>query len=183
MKFEQQNAPRGLNGARSRRQAICLAFIFALGVVVAGCRKAESMPPLANSFASKEALVEAVLAGLAAKDAEGLAAIRVTREEYQDLFWPELPESENLPFEFAWSLNHDNSRKALQRALRVYGGQELELVSITFIEPPETYPSFTLYMGARVMVRRISDGAVGELPIFDVFAHRNGRWKLVNYDE
>jgi hypothetical protein len=33
------------------------------------------------------------------------------------------------------------------------------------------------------MVRRVSDGEEGVLPILDVVVEYGGRWKLLNYDE
>ena len=58
-------------------------------------------------------------------DGEALHALRVTREERETLFWPELPESRRLPFEFAWGL----------------------------------------------------------LKVMDVVVEREGRWKLLNFDD
>ena len=82
-----------------------------------------------------------------------------------------------------WSLNEANTRKGLGQLFESYGGVEFELVSVDWTEPPEDYPSFRLYSGAQVTVRRLDNGERGVLPSFDVFVEYAGGWKLLNYDE
>ncbi len=138
---------------------------------------------LARAYASPSALAEAVLAALKADDAEGFNALRVTREEHLRLFWSELPESDDTPFEFAWQLNDDRSREGIGQALAQFGGQEFELIELTFTEPSEVYSNFTVHFGAELRARRASDGKVGYLPILDVIVERQGLWKLLNVRE
>jgi hypothetical protein len=164
-----------------------LFSIFALlGIGLAGCQPvadaAEAGPPeLANGFASPGALGKAVLEALAGDDQSTLRALRVTREEWLELFWPELPESRNTPFDFAWQMKNDNSREAERAILSEFGGQEFELLGIRFTEAPEVYPNFTLHFGAELRARRVADGQEGILPILSVVVERQGLWKLSNY--
>ena len=58
-----------------------------------------------------------------------------------------------------------------------------ELLGVEFTDPPEVYETFTWHFGPRLRVRRLSDGREGELPILDVVLERNGRWKLMNFEE
>jgi hypothetical protein len=139
--------------------------------------------PLENAAGSPEALVESVLSAVAAKDEAALKALLVTREEYETLLWPEMPDKDYTPFEFVWSLAQTNSRKGIRQVLSSYGGLRLELVSVEFPEDPEVYESFTMRPGARVVVRRPDTGEEGVLPTFDVFVEYGGGWKLLNYDE
>jgi hypothetical protein len=138
---------------------------------------------LSHSKGSPEELVEAVLAALEARDRAALEALLVTREEHRDLLWDELPERTYMSFEVARELNERNTRDGLTQALDRYGGQEFELIEIEFTDPPEVYETFTWHFGPRVRVRRVSDGREGELPILDVVLERNGRWKLMNFEE
>lgn len=116
-------------------------------------------------------------------DGDALNRLRVTRQEHLALFWPELPESDDTPFDFAWQLNDDRSRQGVSQAMAQFGGEEFELVELTFTEPPEIYPGFTVHFGAQLRARRVADGRVGYLPILDVVVERRGLWKLLNVRE
>lgn len=150
---------------------------------LAGCAEAEASSPLADAAPTQDALVRSVLEALAAKDQQKLRSLLVTKEEYEGLLWPEMPDGEYTPFSFVWSLTEVNSRKGLRQLLGTYGGLELELVSISFDEDPEEYEHFTLYPGAKVKVRRRDTGEEGIFPTFDVFVKYGRGWKLMNYDE
>lgn len=139
--------------------------------------------PLNNSFASAEALADAVLEALEQEDRDAMLALMVTSEEHLELLWEQLPESDHLPFDYARDLNERNSVKAITAALDDFGGTEFDLVSIVFSEDAEQYEGFTIHLGAVLTVRRVSDGVEGTIPILDVLLEYGGRWKLMNYDE
>jgi len=138
---------------------------------------------LSNSFGSPEALARAVITALEQEDRDALWALMVTSEEHQNLLWEQLPESNHLPFDYARLINERNSTKGIGLAISEYGGNELEFVSIEFTDEPEEYEGFTLHFGTVLVVRRVSDGEEGALPILDVVLEYNGRWKLMNYKE
>jgi hypothetical protein len=156
-----------------------LLIIAAVSVFSATCVNS----PLSNSFASPEALAEAVLQALEDEDRDALMALMVTRQEHQNLLWDQLPESNHLPFDYARELNERNTGKAITAALDNYSGTEFEFISIEFTGESEVYEGFTLHFGAVLTVRRASDGVEGTLPILDVVLEYGGRWKLMNYDE
>lgn len=150
-------------------------------VLAGGCARAEAAPSLPDSYPSRNALVQAVLDALENGDRSALERARVTREQYETLLWPYLPESNSLTFEFAWDLNERNSTKALARAIENFEGVRFALEDVQFTEPVEEYPGFKLYLGARVIATRLSDGRRGELPVLDAMVEMNGRWKLLNF--
>lgn len=137
--------------------------------------------PLTHARESPEALAQAALDALEARDDSALAALKITRTEYETLLWPELPDREHMPFEFVWSINHANSRKARRNLLSDFGGRGLELVEVELGEEVETYESFTLYLDARMTVRRGSDGEEGTIPLMDALVEMNGTWKFMNF--
>lgn len=150
----------------------------------AACSDASARVPVANTYESPRALAEAVLDAVAMDDPASLHALRVTREEYQRHLWPEMPDAaDGVPFGFVWGLNQSRSRRSVRKVLDEFGGQRFELVSITFSEEPETYPSYTLHHGANLVVRRVLDGRVGRLEMMDVVLEMDSRWKLMNVDE
>jgi hypothetical protein len=167
---------------RSSRFTNQLFLLAVAGSLIGFCVSCDT-DPLTNSFRSSDALVNAVLDALERQDRDALESLLVTSEEHRTLLWEQLPESNDLTFNYARQLNERNSGKAITEAISSFGGTRYEFVSLDFAETAEAYDGFTLHMGARLTVRRVSDGAEGTLPILDVFLEYGGRWKLMNYDE
>lgn len=157
---------------------IGLVSVFACSALTCGGDGA-----LGHSRSTPEELARAVLAGLEVRDRAALEALLVTREEHRGLLWDDLAEPTYMSFEIARELNERNTREGLARALDRYGGQTFAVLEIEFTDPPEVYETFTLHFGTRLRVRLTSDGREGELPILDVVLERNGRWKLMNFEE
>lgn len=151
--------------------------------LLTGCSEASARSQLNSARRNEEALVEAVLEALSRQDEVALQGFLISREEYETLLWPEMPDKKYTPFDFVWGLNAANTRKGLAQLVSHYGGAEFELVSLDFTEEPEVYESFRLHPGVAVEVRRLDTGEVGLLPSFDVFIEYGGEWKLLNYDE
>lgn len=174
-------------GVRTRgrgRRAAGAALAACLLAAVSGCGgEASAGPPLTHSYGSPEALAKGVLDAIAADDAEAMERILVTREEHRELLWPQLPESDDMPFGGAWQMSEASSRKARRNVLASFGGTRFELVSLEFTRPPERYDGFTVHFGADLRVRRPSDGRVGGLDVLDVVVERDGRWKALDFDD
>lgn len=165
-----------------------LALRSALGallvvVTMQACTNAEAKTPLADTKPSETALVQAVLDAVAQKDEAALRSFLVTREEYESVLWPEMPDKDHTPFDFVWSLNETNSRKGLHQLIDTYGGLPLEVVTVELGDDSEVYEDFTLYPDTKVKVRRRDTGEEGILPSFDVLVKYGRSWKLMNYDE
>jgi hypothetical protein len=139
--------------------------------------------PLTNARTSPEGLAEAALAAVAANDTEALAELLVTREEYETLLWPSLPDRNHMPFDFVWSLTGPRSRKARTEVLGEYGGLTLELVRVDLGEDVEEYEEFTLYRDARMTVRRSDTGQEGRFPLMDTVVRFGDGWKFLNFVE
>lgn len=155
-----------------------------LALLSAGCGESlEARSGLRDAFRSDSAAIQAALDAVQAEDVEALEAMLLTREEHRTLVWDSLPEKSYFSFDYVRLLNEKNSRKAITRALERYGGQELELVDVEYEKGTETYGDVTLHRGAKIRVRRSSDGEEGEIALVDVLFERNGGWKLMNYVE
>lgn len=153
-----------------------------LGTLTA-CSELAEASPLTNAYTSPEALAEAALVALAERDDEALRDLMITREEYETLLWPSMPDREHMPFDFVWSVTGPRSRKARGEALDRFGGLPLELVSIDLGDDVERYEDFALHKGATMTVRRGDTGEEGRLPIIDVLVEMGGGWKFMNYVE
>jgi hypothetical protein len=167
-------------GTRGLRRAV-RATVLALAATA--CAEASAGVVMEGFSESAEDVIRTALTAVEHQDRVALAALLVTREEYETILWPELPDRQYTPFEFVWSLASTNNRKGLRQLLAEFGGVSLELVSVTFDGEPEVHDHFTIYPDARVRVRRKDDGIEGTLPSFDVLVKVGGGWKLMNYDE
>lgn len=177
-----RTGPRPIFLGGLTRRWVHLAAVSLLWITSGGC--ADSAPPaLSHAKDSPETLVAAALEAMATDDQASLEALLVTREEYETLLWPEMPDGEYTPFDFVWSLASTNNRKGTKQALSSYGGMPLKVVSVRFPEQPEVYQSFKLHPDVEVWVRRDDTGEEGKHPSFDVLVEYDGWWKLLNLDE
>jgi len=158
------------------------ALLMAMTAGVA-CSDVADSSPLTNARTSPEALAAVALEALVAEDESALEALLVTREEYEALLWPSLPDKDHVPFDFVWSITGPRSRKARREVLNEYGGLPMELVKVDLGEEVESYDSFTLYQEARMTVRRTDTGREGLIPLMDVLVEMGGGWKFLNYGE
>jgi hypothetical protein len=161
------------------RPRILAVAVLGLLVGLAGCERADS--PLAHAKRSPEALARAALEALEAGDEEGLEDLMITREEYETLLWPVLPDREQMPFDFAWSVTGPRSRKARRAALSEYQGVPLALDRVELGDDVERYEAFTLYRRSRMWVRRTDTGDVGMIPLMDTLVEMGGGWKFMNF--
>ncbi len=173
-------------GDRNGSALLVLAALLAIavtGLAGAGCADVARARGMARAKESPEAVARAVLDAIERRSERKLGQLLVTRDEHRDLLWPHLPERGTLPFEYVRKLNRHNTSEGIDAALRKYGGAELELIRVEFRREPEQYEDFTLHRGARVWVRRASDGEEGYIETLDVLVEWNGRWKPFNYRE
>jgi hypothetical protein len=159
-----------------------LLLLVTLGAIAA-CSDLAQGSPLANARTSPEALARAALGAVTANDEEFLSALMITRDEYETLLWPSLPDRNQMPFDFVWSITGPRSRKARRVVLEEYGGLPLELVKVDLGGDVEEYDAFTLYREARMTVRRTDTGQEGTFPLMDTLVVMGGGWKFLNFVE
>ena len=166
-------------------RTLVVAVLLPLSVVSCGELSSEVAPdsPLGEARTSPEALAEAALDALAARDDSALAALMITREEYETLLWPSMPDREHMPFAFVWSVTGPRSRNARRQALSELGGAPLELVRVDLSDDVEAYETFTLHRGARMTVRNRETGQEGRIPLMDALVEMGGGWKFMNFED
>lgn len=150
-------------------------------LVAGGCAGPTTSSPLDHGRRSPEALARAAIEAVETGDEAGLAALMITRAEYERLLWPVLPDRHQMPFDFAWSVTGPRSRKARRNALTDYGGRPLELVRVELGRDVERYDAFTLYRRSRMWVRNRDTGEEGVLPLMDTLVEMDGAWKFMNF--
>jgi hypothetical protein len=152
-------------------------------LLCAGCSNLADGSPLEGARNSPEALAEAALDALAAEEESSLAALMITRHEYETLLWPSLPDRKSVPFSFAWGMNVPRSRKARRENIEKFGGLPLDLVRVDLGDDIEEYEAFTLYLNARMTVRRRDTGEEGLIPLMDALVEMGGGWKFMNFKD
>jgi hypothetical protein len=168
-------------GQSTARAGLALVVIATL---LSGCSDLATGSPLSNAYRTPEALAEAALEAIAGEDAEALQALLITRDEYESLVWPILPDSRgSTTFEFVWSISNPRNRKARREVLDDFGGIPLEVVSVDLGDEIEAYDEFVLYKEAILTVRRTDTGQEGRMGFLDVLIEMNGGWKFMNFQE
>ncbi|RMF17999.1 MAG: hypothetical protein D6761_03435 [Candidatus Dadabacteria bacterium] len=151
----------------------------------AACTQAQSDAAcqLQGPYGSTTELANALLDGLRQSDKSALHRLLISETEFRQQLWPRFPASSpdwNVPVTDAWTLHAASTEKALERALRDWGGVELHLRRIGFRGPKQDYGSFELYRKA-VIEAETATGDVVELDFTgSVVACGNGV-KLLSY--
>lgn len=169
-----------LHGGRARGGFLGLLLVLTLAGAAA-CTDMAKASPLTHARRSPEALARAAIEAVQAGDEDALAALLITRSEYESLLWPVLPDRDQMPFEFAWSFTAPRSRKARRAAIAEYEGVPLELVRVEVGKDVEQYEELALYRRSRMVVRRTDTGEEGLLPLMDTLVEMGDGWKFMNY--
>ena len=135
---------------------------------------------LSGAYDTPEELAQVVLDAIFFDDAGLLHEQRVTREEFDEIFWPEFPQSRpatNIKPHDAWMFHNAECLDGVKEMLFRWGGMELSLRNIRYEEGLAQYANFNLYHG--VVLEAVTDrGEVVEIPYVPMLAERNGRWKV-----
>ena len=138
---------------------------------------------LANTFASPEALAEAVLQGLAARDRARLQSLALSESEFRTHVWPELPTSRperNVPFEYAWGQMKQRSDGSLSYIFQRYAGKPLTFLRTTTTGGSTQYKTFVVMRDSEIVA---TDETGRELVIrlFGSMMVKDGRYKVFSF--
>lgn len=139
-------------------------------------------PELASEFGSPEALANAVIAGVAAKDRARLDAIAINEQEFREHVWPDLPAARperNLPMSYVWADLHQKSSIALGATLARFEGKRFTLRRVEFSgETP--YAHYRVHRDATFHVVD-AGGVESSIRLCGSFIHKDGAWKVFSY--
>lgn len=162
------------------------ALLLAAVALTAGCSASDlaTDSPLSHAYRTPEALAQAALEAIAAQDEESLQALLITRDEYENLVWPVLPDSHgSTAFDFVWGMSSPRNRKARREVMEDFRGIPLEVVSVDPGHDIEAYDELVLYKEAILTVRRTDTGEEGRMRFMDVLIEMGGGWKFMNFRE
>ena len=142
-----------------------------------------SRTPLTHTFETPEALAQAVLTRLAAKDLAGLKALALSEQEFKDHVWPELDTSRperNVPFDYAWGQLKQRSDGSLDSVVGRYAGRPLRFARTSYRGETTQYKSFAVRRESEIVA---ADEAGTELvlQLFGSAMVKDGRYKLFSY--
>jgi hypothetical protein len=157
-------------------------WVLVIALNLLGGVACSSVPPLADTSASSEALAAAVLDALARGDRARLEAVALSEQEFREHVWPDLPAARperNLPFSYVWGDLHQKSNLSLARTLVAQRGKRHTLQRVTFAGTTK-YANYVVHRDATFVVTDPS-GASTELRVCGSFVEKDGRWKVFSY--
>ena len=134
-----------------------------------------------EAFRSPEALIRTAVARGSRSDVVGVWRTRITREEYEAILWPELPERRDGPVEFFWAMMEGRHRKGARALVGEVHGGAWEVVRIEWTDEPAVYPSFTIHKFPEVTVRSVTDGSEMVLHHITGIVEWNGLFKVFSF--
>ena len=156
-------------------------------VLLAGCRIAAGeapagAAPFPGSGSSLAEVGQRVLEALAAGDNASLAALRLSRDEYVDDVWPELPASDpdlNVPIEYVWADIEARDRSALARLAPQFDGLAAELVDVACTGEVKEFETFRVHTDCWVTIA-VAPGH-RRIQLFKDVLERGAGYKLFRY--
>jgi hypothetical protein len=140
---------------------------------------------LAGGATSVEELLTFVLLGLADEDGDSIDQLRINRDEFQLLCWPEFPQSRpylKIPPDEAWSFHFATMRKGAQKGFHEHAGRPLDLVSFD-IGSVKEYTNFRILENVAMTVLDANTGEEIELDMVEAVLACRGRYKVFMYRE
>jgi hypothetical protein len=135
-----------------------------------------------NTFASPEALTEAVLGALEAEDRTRLEGLALSAQEFQLEVFPEMPSYGNVPPDFAWRQLELRNHHGLSTILERQGGRSWDLEDIVFRGRRTAYQTFTVHREPMLHVRDRRTGEKREMALFGSLLEHDGRYRLFSFN-
>ncbi|MEW6209699.1 MAG: hypothetical protein AB1631_15125 [Acidobacteriota bacterium] len=127
-------------------------------------------------------MARSFLDALAAGDEGAIRSLRITRQEFCDYVWPELPSSRtpNVTCDWVWDQATLKSVSGLVEMLSAHKGKRYRLVSLRFAGGSEQYKSYRVHKETLVRVRD-EKGDEKELRLFGSMLEMDDQFKLFSF--
>lgn len=133
-------------------------------------------------FESDEDLARAVLDGVEGNDPEALAALALSKTEYQKEVFPEMPVYGNIPEDLAWDQLRLRSHYGLRKVLHDMRGRAYALEELVYEGGTTEYGTFAVHRDPSLRVRDRVTGETDTLVLFGSVLAYQGRFKLLSYN-
>jgi len=137
---------------------------------------------LSGAFGSLEALGRGFVEVLSRGDQKELEGMTLTRSEFEQLVYPELPAGRpgsNVTAEFLWGQTQLKSRAGLLKTMSK-AGKKFEFCGIRFEKGERKYRHFTIHGDSRLQLKD-AEGVVREYQLFGSVIEADGRFKIYSY--
>ena len=158
------------------------AATLVLCTLLAGCESGGRSIPLTPVYESKDAIAEAFLRALAARDQAALETLVVSEVEFRKYIWPKLPASApdvGMPLDYVWSDTRLKNAGHLARLLSDHGGSTYKLVAVTFAGETTDYGPYRVHRETTLDVR--GPKGAEALRLFGSLVESGGRWKIYSF--
>lgn len=138
--------------------------------------------PFVDGGDSLEELGRIYLESIRTGGYEDLIPLRITRDEFELILWPEFPQSRpfvHIPSGEAWTFQFTKFRDGYHEVLHRYRGKDLVLEGVK-IDRTLPYTNFTLYEDLTFEVREPESGEL--LTLNATVAEREGRFKFLSLE-
>lgn len=137
---------------------------------------------LINAEPSAEALARHILASIARQDKSDLESLRITKQEFCQLVWPELPSSKlpNVTCDFAWEQATLKSIGGFVKMLAAHKGKRYEMVSLSFAKGTDAYRTYKVHKDSRLVIKD-ENGLQQEIKLFGSVLELDGQFKLFSF--
>jgi hypothetical protein len=138
--------------------------------------------PLSNAQPSAVALARRFLQLLASGDVQTMRSLRLTKQEFCQYVFRELPSSKipNVTCDFVWDQATLKSISGMSEMLPRHKGKQYELISVGFAKGTDQYPTYRVHKEAHLVVKDES-GAETEVRLFGSMLEMDGQFKLFSF--
>jgi hypothetical protein len=171
------------SGVKARRwgRGLPSALLAALLIFATGCGRS---PALDWGLDSPQAVAEAVVAALDARDVRALERLSVNEQEFRQLVWPRQPAARperNIPWDYAWRSLAARSRYQLRGRLSEWvSGQRFTVVGLKFAGETTDYGAYRVHRRSVVTLRDTA-GRVETTRVFGSLIEQGGRYRVFSY--
>jgi hypothetical protein len=164
------------------RAEIALGLL--VGLLLAGaCAARTRHAAFQGTYATREALAEAVLEALWQRNPDRLEALAISEAEFRSHVWPRLPAGRSGgdgALDYWWADTRTRSLGAMAQTLEQYGGRRMALESVSCIGETTDYGEFSIHRSPQLTVRT-DTGEVVTLRLFGSLVEAPEGWKLYSY--
>ncbi len=140
---------------------------------------------LTGAATSLEGLAREVVTGISRKDPAALHALRASREEFETIVWPELPQSRpitHIPVSEVWGMQTAECLAGVDRTVGRYGGHHITFMRVDY-GTEEPFRNFTLLRDVRILIRDPRDLRMVALTVMPSVLVRHGRYKALLFKD
>lgn len=165
-----------------RARAEAQAYLAANPTAAVAERPKAGARSLANAQASAEALSRNFLKALANRDRAAIEGLRLTRDEFCQAVFPELPASKlpNVTCDFVWQQATLKSLSGLSEMYAIHQGRRYEFVALRFAKGTDAYPTYRVHKESHLLVKD-ENGRQQEIRLFGSMLEIDGGYKLFSF--